>query len=746
MTAVSRLIAGLALAATLAWGGPSAAWETNTFQDFLKGRFSGVSLTRDGRLTLAPALETLASTGEAGVWSVVAAPDGTLYYSTGHRGRVYQLKPGGQPALLWTSPLPEVFALALDARGRLYAAASPKGAIYRIENGKATEFFNPGTTYVWSLAVGPDGALYAGTGDQGRIWRISADGKGQVWYETGQSHVTALALDAQGRLLAGTEPNGILYRIEAKDKAFVLYDSSLPEIRSIVPARDGSLYVAALGGTLAQKQAQAAASAAAAQPAAGMVTTTITVTADADAAAQTGVDLKPKPEAAKPATGTTEMPPPSPVVDLSAEKAAIYRVWPDQTVETLWSSKEENVYDLAVRAADLVFSTDQHGRIYRLSQDLKAALLVETREGETTRLVEASGGLVAATSNLGKLYRLNGGAAAAGTYESPVHDAGNAARWGRLDWRSEAGSGKLAFRTRSGNSARPDTTWSDWSTPITDPARATVTSPNARYIQWQAELSPGGGAAPILDSVSLSYQPRNGRPVVRSIQVTPQWIAAQPKAAAPAAQAPVAYSITVTDSGDTGSATSAGTPTQTVSRSGSPQLYITWQADDPDGDKLTYSVHYRAEDEHEWKLLKADLSENTLLQDAEVFADARYLFRIVASDRAANSPSSARDSDLVSQPVLIDQTPPHVVLRAPRTTATGVEIEVDANDEASALRRAEFSLNGGPWQLIDPADGIADSRAERFTIALPAAAAERTVVVRVFDSAGNPGLARIVLR
>jgi hypothetical protein len=61
----------------------------------------------------------------------------------------------------------------------------------------------------------------------------------------------------QGRLLAGTEPNGILYRITAKDKAFALYDSSLPEIRAIVPMPDGTVYAAALGGSVA-KRAQAA--------------------------------------------------------------------------------------------------------------------------------------------------------------------------------------------------------------------------------------------------------------------------------------------------------------------------------------------------------------------------------------------------------------------------------------------------------------------------------------------------------
>jgi hypothetical protein len=67
MTTVRRLISGLAALASLAFGGSSAAWESNTYQDFLKGRFTGISLTRDGRLTLAPALQTLAATGEAGV-------------------------------------------------------------------------------------------------------------------------------------------------------------------------------------------------------------------------------------------------------------------------------------------------------------------------------------------------------------------------------------------------------------------------------------------------------------------------------------------------------------------------------------------------------------------------------------------------------------------------------------------------------------------------------------------------------
>lgn len=731
-------------AAALCFAGSSSVWESNTYHDFLKGRFVGVSLTRDGRLTLAPRLETIAETGEAGVWSLAAAPEGTVYFSTGHRGRVYRWKPGEKPALVWSAPQPEVFALALGSSGVLYAGSSPDGKIWKIENGKAAEFFDPGEKYIWALAAAPDGSIFAGTGQNGRVWRVSPSGQGEIWYETGQTHVTALALDSKGRLLAGTEPNGILYRIEGKNRAFVLYDCSLPEIRSIVPAPDGSIYVAAMGGAYARRQAQAA-STAASQQGAGIVTTSITVSADADAA-QRGIELQPKPEQPKPAAPAPETPPPAPAVDLSAEKSALYRIHADNLVENLWSSKEENVYDLIVRGADLYFSTDSNGRIYRLSPDLKAALLVETREGEATRLAEAGGALFVATSNQGKFYRLNGAAAQTGIYESPVHDAGNAARWGRLEWRAEANAGKLSFRTRSGNSARPDSTWSAWSEPVSDPSRNAVTSPNARYIQWRVEITPGNGPAPVIDSVAISYQPQNGRPVVRSIQVTPQWAAAQAKPAAPAQQPSVAYSITVTDTGDASQPTSSGTPTQTVSRSGMQQLYLSWQADDPDGDTLIYSVHYRGEDEREWKLLKADIRENTLQQDGEVFADGRYFFRVVASDRLANSPQAARESDLVSPPVLIDQTPPRVRILEPKRQGQEWILDVRVEDSASPIRRAEYSVNAGPWTVLEAADGITDGREESFTVRLRGEGGERSVVVRAFDAAGNPGLARAVLR
>ena len=155
------------------------------------------------------------------------------------------------------------------------------------------------------------------------------------------------------------------------------------------------------------------------------------------------------------------------------------------------------------------FSTDQNGRIYGLSPDLRITLVTETGEGETTRLLPSEHSILAATGNMGHIFRLGDKPGASGSYEAPVHDSGTASRWGSLSWRADTPAGcKLVFRTRSGNSARPDRTWSDWSGPLTDSTSARISSPNARFIQWKVEMSGTGGATPLLNSITLAYLPQ----------------------------------------------------------------------------------------------------------------------------------------------------------------------------------------------------------------------------------------------
>jgi len=714
-----------ALVCAAAYPATTQTWEMNTYQDFLRGRLRGAGIATDGRLLASPALASLATLKTPQIWSV--AQNANLTVAGGAQGDVWQIDPAS-PRVIGNLPEPQVFAVAISSKGEVFAASSPNGKVYRIANQKAEEYFAPESMYIWALAFAPDGSLFVATGSQGKIFRVTAKGKGEVWYETGQANVTALAFDRQGALLAGSEPNGILYRISEKGKAFVVYDANLPEIRAIVPAADGTIYVAALGGSVARRSAASSST----SNNSGAVTAppiSITVT---DQNAQVGPEIKPKADAPK--TSSSSSTSSAGTVEVAGvEKSAIYRILADNTVETLWSSKDENAYDLALEAGGtLLFATDGAGRLYRLEQNRKAALLSETGDGELTRLIRDGRDWLAVGAS-GTLYRL-GSAPAVGGYESPVHDAGTTSRWGKV---RVVGSG-ARIQTRAGNSNKPDPTWSDWSEVS---GNSQITSPNARYIQWRAELSPTGE----IDSLSVAYLPQNTPPVIRSLNVTSTATPAAKAAATGQAKQGDSFTVTVSESGETSSP--AGTPSQTIGRAGSQQLQLAWQADDPDGDKLIYSVYFRGvgnpgqEAERDWKLLKANLTDNAFAIDGDSLADGRYLFKIVASDQPSNPAATARETELIGAPVIIDSTPPTVTLQwaAGRLTAT-------AKDATSPLRRCEYSIDAGPWIPIEAEDGVTDSQEERFVVTPKLTPGEHVIAVRVYDAAGNPGLARVVVR
>jgi hypothetical protein len=247
-----------------------------------------------------------------------------------------------------------------------------------------------------------------------------------------------------------------------------------------------------------------------------------------------------------------------------------------------------------------------------------------------------------------------------------------------------------------------------------------------------------------VENVRLFYLPQNNAPTVRSINVTTQAAGAAAQKAGGNSSSNSAYSITVTDTGDVSAA--AGTPTQTLTHGTGSQIQITWQADDPDGDRLMYSVFFRGEDESAWKLLRMNLFENTLLLDGDVLADGRYYFRVVASDLPSNDASAAREDEQVSSPVLIDNTPPVVSLSAPRRNDAHAEVDAEVADQTSPLRRCEYSLDAGPWFPVEAADGLTDSPREQFHVVLEKLRpGEHLLVVRAYDSANNAGLAKVII-
>ncbi len=742
LSAAAMLLASAAFAAT------SNTWETGTPADLLKGRLHGLSMTADGSLRPGPALGLDAAVDQPVLWSLAAAPDGGVYVSTGHRGRIYRIDKSGKPALVWSAEQPEVFALCVDGQGQLYAATSPNGGIYRIENGKGVQVARIAAKYIWALAAAPDGSLFAGTGDHGQIFHVEKSGAAQVYFETGQANVTSLNVGPNGHLYAGSEPNGLLYEITAQKTGSVLYDSSLPEIHSIAVKADGTVFAAGLGGSLASRTTTPNSTITGAGASVVSGGTTVISVSEAkqngpESTPEQSADIKPGSKASVTSTITPTVTPSTPTfVDVSGvEKSAIYRISPNGAVETLRSSKDDNVYDLLLSGDNLLFATDVRGRIYSMTPDRKQTLLIETGDGEATRLLKTSLGTWAGISNPAKAVLIDGSPVKSAFYESVVHDAASLSRWGRLAW-EENGTGIL-FRTRSGNSARPDSTWSAWSDPITAKENALITSPRARYVQWRAEWSNSPNAE--LESVTVPFLMQNTQPVVRSIMVNSVALTSGAKTTAPASSSS-AYTVTVTDTGDASSASSSSNQTQTLARQNAAQTLISWQADDPEGDKLIYSLYFKGDGESEWKALKKNIYENTIVLDQDALADGKYWFRVVASDRPSNDVRYAQQSELVSMSFIIDNTPPAISITRSERKGSSLIVAVLAEDKTTALKRCEYSVDAGPWQPVEAEDGITDSLRENFQVNVPGSAAgEHLIVFRVYDSAGNVGLAKTVV-
>ena len=719
----------------------STAWQVAGFSDFLKGRLHGLSLSADGELRPGPSVKSSAALDQPTLWSLAAAPDGTVYAATGSEGKVFHISADGTPSTIWAAEQSQVFALCAASNGVLYAGSSPSGGVYKLNGGHAELLWKSPAKYIWAIKDGPDGALYVGTGESGRVYRILRDGTASIYYETGQANVTALAFGANGHLYAGTAPNGIIYDISTAGRASVLYDSALPEIRAIAVDSIGTVYAAAMGGAVATTNTGG--TGASSGSSAAVVATTPTVITVTEQAG-----MKITPDTTRSTTSISSNPSATSNTVLAevsgVEKSAIYRIASNHAVETLRSSKDDNVFDLIIDQDAILFSTDDHGRIYRLTGVglHKTTLIAEPGDGQTTRLLQTRTGLYAALSNPARVVAFGPEATEPAFYESQVHDSTSVARWGHLQWYG-GGSG-VRFETRTGNSARPDATWSDWSTPITDPNQALIQSPPARFIQWRAEW-PAGNQENI-NIVSVPYLPQNSPPAIHSITVSSVVATDASKTSANVNATNAAYSITVTDTGQPPSTTTTTTTVQTASRLQTTQTQISWQADDPDNDKLVYSVYFRTDDEQEWQLIRSRMFENTLLLDPDVFADGRYFFKVVASDAPSNAYEYALETEMVSTPVLIDNTPPVVTMGTPNRNGTTVDVDVNAADKTSPLRLCEYSLDAGMWQPVESVDGITDSPQERFHIKLEnVRPGEHLLVVRVYDAANNAGLARVVL-
>lgn len=718
---VGLVLLVLAAGARPADGAATRIWVCDSAADFSTGEARGVSVAMDGTLVLSRESRRVDGVSEATLFVAVRDREGGILVGTGNEGKILRVTPAGKVETLATLPEREVTALALSPDGVLYAGGSPGGKIYRVENGKASLYYETKAQYVWALAFSGK-SLYAATGIPGEIHRVTA-GKGERVHATRDAHVRSLYADARGRIWAGTSGSGLVLRIDPSGSVSTAYDSAKSEVTSITASRDGRIWVAA-GSAEAPASSQEPISAPQPLP---------TARPARQANAREGDEAQDKPEVTV-TVGQPKLAPPKPGVRQGGYSSEVLLFEEGEPPRTVWTSPDELVFDLAPDGDSpaVLAATGPNGKLYRLGTSLWS-LERTFDEKQVTALAESA----VATNAASALYRLSDGPRQ-GEYVSAVKDTGRTSRFGAFRVEAEIPPGsRLEFAFRSGESGLPDSTWSAWSAYVPSASQMMISAPAGRYLQWKARMTSDGTKVPQVRRVEAAYKNRNAAPVVESFVA----LGASEVLARSASGGTNVFETTAPD--EKGIFTSldesrSEPPPRRLLRKG--YRTLTWKATDADGDTLTYDLEFKPVGAPRWLSLKKGLREAFYSFDTAALPDGEYVFRVSASDTESN-PEEAKTSSRESSPVTVDNTPP-VIRRLPADAGI---FEFEARDAASPILEAEYSVDAKEWVRVEPKDGLSDSPLETYRIRIDPKWKGSFLLIRVTDAARNVAAASFTL-
>ena len=698
-----------------------------SYEDFVGGEFRNVALTNMGLLELAPSLDLFVELDEPIVWVAASDGEGNLILGTGNYGKVLKVDSEGEVTTLFAPEEVLSRSLIVAENGDVFVGTSPTRRVYRIpKEGRPEVYFDPPDSYIWDMTFDRKGNLYVATGNSAVVYMLPKDFQADDipinWFTCDQTHLTALGWDSDDNLLAGSSPGGILYRIDSEGSGFALYNTGAQEIRQILVDDEGKVYISTfstkVGGVnrvTAQPEDKSGEE------------NTFTVTAK-----RFGGSGK------KSSDGSRKQ-------DASGS-STIFRIDREGFVEAYWGLPRAHIFSMIFRGADeLVIGTNDQGRLFSVRERGDWRLLQQTPTGGEISIIHPSekrkDELFVMTSNPARIYRLRGSLSDSGEYISKVYDAKQIAEWGRiLSVSGNAIDSFEAFSSRTGNTEKPDATWGDWTPVDLTESGPLITSPVARYIQYQASFDSqeGGSSSSGIQQVRVFYQTNNVAPQVGVIRVIPAGFQLLNAVTNP----PNVDLNKLVDEKDPGKLTRPPPPRRQLKAMGDEGLLtVVWKAFDPNNDRLQYSLSIQSIEDSVWIKLAEEIEEPVVTFNTNGFSEGFYRVKVSASDEPDNGRENALSGERLSEIFLIDNSPPQIEISDKSIRYGGLDLKFRSHDSFSIHQEASFSLDGQPPKSLRPTDGLFDSRLEDFEISLDGLGpGAHSLVLEVIDENGRSGI------
>jgi len=704
--------------------------------EFAGGKTQNVVIGSQGQLSLGPAYQSLAEKLPQ-AWSVnaVLAAHGAVYAGTSPNGCIY--KYAGDSLIKIYPPEPikvadanaakdansvkdanaavktsetsqsgyltneHVFAFGTDSVGRLLAGISgSKCRLIRFEGDNAETIFEPNdSTYIFAIATDDFGNIYIATGPNGKVFRLDPFGqKPELIYRATDKNILSLTVGVDGFVYAGSDGRGIIYRIDPVTKtSSALYDSGQTEITALAFDSKGILYAAATTPGLSKAQSGEPLQNLPGRPETGQAAPSPnkpSLQAEAaPAPRKTGEEDQPRAKAVFPMTSFASMP------------SHIYKITPDGFVTDIF--QDNSVFlSLIVDNQRLVIGTGNKGQLYSvdMQSEEKEIVYKDEQANQISSLYNADANTIyLGTANPPKIIKLSKSQAQSGTYSSDLIDADQPAKWGKLQLEASIPAGtSVQVSARSSNVGDiNDPAFSPWSNPVDyndQPVQLNV--PAGRFVQYKLTLKGNGSQSPQIRKVTVPFVVPNLAPQVQSILM------------ARAEDKPGMFNIG-------------------------------YRAIDRNGDKLIYRLDIRKIGRQNWIKIKDELETEIFAWDSRTVEDGRYEIKVTASDARSNNTDSALSDSRISEPFVVDNTPPKVVASNTDVKDKQVLFTAAVEDNLSTIASVAYTVDSGTnWITTLPVDSVFDTTREELKISLTdLAPGQHVLAVRMTDSVGNTSYA-----